>query len=492
MVLKHMDFKLGIALKHIGVKQRYLFTRGNRLRLRYAAPLCLAFAVSIFSFSDARSSLSFIEKNNGTVTQHIPVEEQVAMMRALGANNKGKNSAKVAEEAKPKPLEPKTVALKIKKGDTLAGILQSNGIAGTEAYHIVNAIGEHYDPRKLRAGQAIDVRFNPDKETRSHYEFAGLSMRLDALRDIKVRPDAKAENAQEIVMHAELVEKKTEIKTRAARTAIQTSIFGSASEAGIPSAVIAEMIRVYSWSVDFQRDIRSGDTIELLYEAHETKDGEVVKYGNLLYANLSVNGRAQPMYRFEMKDGTTDYFDPEGMSIRKTLMKTPIDGARLSSGFGMRRHPVLGYNKMHKGTDFAAPTGTPIYAAGDGTVVERGRKGGYGNYMRIRHNNELSTAYAHMHKFNSKATKGARVTQGQIIGYVGTTGRSTGPHLHYEVLKNNRQVNPRSINLPVGIQLAGADKDKFKSVVKTAQREYASLSRGLKFAGKVFGRENVQ
>jgi len=235
-------------------------------------------------------------------------------------------------------------------------------------------------------------------------------------------------------------------------------------------------------NIDFQRDIRKGDEIEVLYEAFETEDGEFARYGNVLYANLTVGGREYPIYRFEMDNGDVDYFEPSGISIRKTLMKTPIDGARISSGFGMRHHPVLGYNKMHKGMDFAAPTGTPIYAAGDGVVEKAGRNGGYGNYIRIRHNSKLKTAYAHLHRISSRVKPGARVKQGQIIGKVGTTGRSTGPHLHYEVLLANKQVNPRSVTLPTGEQLVGKNMDRFKWLVGHVYQQYASLSDGLKFA----------
>ena len=188
-----------------------------------------------------------------------------------------------------------------------------------------------------------------------------------------------------------------------------------------------------------------------------------------------------------MENGRVDYFGADGTSTRKTLMKTPIDGARISSGFGMRRHPVLGYTKMHKGMDFAASVGTPIYAAGDGKVEYAGRFSSYGNYVRISHNSKLKTAYAHMLRLAVKV--GARVKQGQIIGYVGTTGRSTGPHLHYEVMVNSKQVNPNSVDLPTGEQLVGKDLRRFKSFVNTVKQQYVSLSHGQKFAANTVGHE---
>jgi len=209
-----------------------------------------------------------------------------------------------------------------------------------------------------------------------------------------------------------------------------------------------------------------------------------------LFANIKTNGREKPIYRFEMDNGRVDYFGPDGTSIRKTLMKTPIDGARISSGFGYRRHPVLGYNKLHKGMDFAASTGTPIYAAGDGTVTYAARKGSYGNYISIRHNSKLGTAYAHLNKFKKGIRKGSVVKQGDVIGYVGTTGRSTGPHLHYEVLVNGVQVNPRSVKLPTGETLSGSELARFKSMVRSVDQEYASLTKGLKYAVRNDGLSN--
>jgi murein DD-endopeptidase MepM/ murein hydrolase activator NlpD len=213
-----------------------------------------------------------------------------------------------------------------------------------------------------------------------------------------------------------------------------------------------------------------------MFETMATDDGYIAKTGDILFARLTLSGREIPLYRYEMADGGVDYFGPNGESTKKTLMRTPINGARLSSGFGMRRHPVLGYSKMHRGIDFAAPTGTPIYAAGDGVVERAGRFSSYGNYIKIRHRSDLHTAYAHLSKMRVRA--GERVRQGQIIGYVGTTGRSTGPHLHYEVLVNRKHVNPRAVNLPVGQALAGRDLKRFKGHVQEVNGQYAALVKG--------------
>jgi murein DD-endopeptidase MepM/ murein hydrolase activator NlpD len=232
--------------------------------------------------------------------------------------------------------------------------------------------------------------------------------------------------------------------------------------------MVSELIKPFSYDVDFQRDIQPGDRFEVLYERMVDEQGRAIRNGDVLAATLVVGGRSLTLYRFD-----DDWFDPNGKSVRKALLQTPIEGARLTSGFGARRHPLLGYTKMHKGVDFGAPTGTPIMAAGDGVVEKADWFSSYGKYVRIRHNGTYSTAYAHMSRINVRA--GQKVKQGQVIGAVGTTGRSTGPHLHYEVLVNNKQVNPKSIKLPVGRTLAAAELKKFRQTVAQVEKQVASL-----------------
>jgi len=236
---------------------------------------------------------------------------------------------------------------------------------------------------------------------------------------------------------------------------IENNLSSAAKDAGLPMPVLLEMIRIFSFDVDFQRELQPGDSFEVLYEALFEEDGRLAKTESVLYASLTLSGRRLDMYGFTPKSGADGFFDPEGQSVRKTLMRTPVDGARLSSRFGMRRHPIQGYSRMHQGIDFAAPRGTPIYAAGDGVIESAGRNGGYGKYVRIRHNSTYKTAYAHMSRIAKRARRGKRVRQGQVIGFVGSTGRSTGSHLHYEVLRQGRQVNPLKIKLPSGEKLEG-------------------------------------
>ncbi len=479
--------KQQLALHKIApLRQRYWVTRDNRLRFRYVTGIAVIALVSIVSLVGAPSS-SFAVRNSGqTMLANIePAAHDPIGVAAFGELDEPLASAsdtvntivssgiRKASLAIKKADRPLFKELEVQSGDTVAGLLQNAGLDGKEAYKAVKALGEYYDVRKVKSGQKIDVYFkNADDEA---LEFAKMTMKIDPVKEIIVVPSEDGYSAK-------IDEKELFARKYARKAKIQTSLYGSAARASIPSSVIANMIKIYSWNIDFQRDIRKGDEIEVLYEAFETEDGEFARYGNVLYANLTVGGREYPIYRFEMDNGDVDYFEPSGISIRKTLMKTPIDGARISSGFGMRHHPVLGYNKMHKGMDFAAPTGTPIYAAGDGVVEKAGRNGGYGNYIRIRHNSKLKTAYAHLHRISSRVKPGARVKQGQIIGKVGTTGRSTGPHLHYEVLLANKQVNPRSVNLPTGEQLVGKNMDRFKLLVGNVYQQYASLSDGLKFA----------
>jgi murein DD-endopeptidase MepM/ murein hydrolase activator NlpD len=253
----------------------------------------------------------------------------------------------------------------------------------------------------------------------------------------------------------------------------------------VPQNVTAELIKLFSWDVDFQRDLRPGDGFETLYDELSLADGSgEVRGSDLLYAALTLSGNVLGAYRFELEGGV-EYFDRNGKSLRKFLLRTPVDGARISSGFGMRMHPILGYSLMHKGVDFAAPIGTPIYAAGDGRVLVAGRNGGYGNYVRIRHNGDYSTAYGHMLRFASGIAPGRRVSQGQVIGYVGTTGRSTGPHLHYEVLRDDAQINPMSVKQAPDTQLAGADLRRFQQEVDRIDRLRARLAHDTLIASRV-------
>ena len=245
------------------------------------------------------------------------------------------------------------------------------------------------------------------------------------------------------------------------KSVINNNLYSSAIQSGIEPNIIIEFARIFGFEVDFQRDIRKGDWFELLYEKFEDDNERVRDTGKIIYASMFVNGEEINLYHFKDKN-SDDFFNIKGQSITKSLMKTPINGARLSSSFGMRKHPILGYNKMHRGTDFAAPSGTPIMASGSGTITRARWCGGGGNCVKIRHNSTYETIYAHMKSFAKGIKEGKKVKQGQIIGYVGSTGMSTGPHLHYEVVVNGKKVNSQRLKLPSGKKLKGEARKDFE------------------------------
>ncbi len=344
----------------------------------------------------------------------------------------------------------------VRSGDTMMNLLTDLGIDRREAYYAIEAFGEVFDPRRLRVGHEFNVAY----ETIEPVEQGSADDELRLLNiSLRTAPDQEVivhwdEEAEDYISEARAID--LEERFTRAYGSIDSSLYMAANELGVPDAMTIGMIRIFSHSIDFQRDIRTGDEFEVYYSQRFDDTGDAVMNGDIMFASMTTRGRTQSLYRFTAPDdGLTDYFNEEGQSVRAFLMRTPIDGARITSGFGARRHPVLGYNRMHKGVDFGAPTGTPIYAAGNGTVVRASVFGSYGNYVRIRHANGYETAYAHMSAYGPGIRSGVRVEQGQIIGYVGATGRVTGAHLHYEVLLNDEQVNPRTIDLPSGRQLEG-------------------------------------
>ena len=360
--------------------------------------------------------------------------------------------------------------LSVGHGDTLMDILVRNKVPREEAYSAIQALSKVYNPRELKDGRAITVFYHHDPAI-ADPKFSGLRIERDTVNSVVVnRAD---DGSFKVNQEAKTVHREM----KAVRGKIDNSLYVDAQAQGMPDYVILDLLKLYSFGVDFQRELQTGNSFEVLYEQYVTDDGSVVpNKGNIVYAKLALNDRVLPLYRYEDSAGEVEYFDPTGSSAKKPLMKTPIDGARISSGFGMRFHPVLGYNKMHKGIDFAAPRGTPIFAAGDGTIEKAGKFSSYGNYVRIRHRAGLETAYAHMQGFHGGIRPGSRVKQGQVIGYVGTTGRSTGPHLHYEILIAGKQVNPASVKLAGGRSLAGKDLKSFKQIVGDRDAEFAKAA----------------
>ncbi|MBY6265794.1 M23 family metallopeptidase [Azospirillum sp. 412522] len=370
------------------------------------------------------------------------------------------------------PVDRQT--LSIGRGDTLMDLLATAKVPTNDAHDAVAALREVYNPRRLQVGQHVTVLFEPRRG--GSRKFVGFEFAPDPLRSVSIA--RKGETG----FTSSQTEKPVTRKPVAAQGVIRSSLFEAGAQAGVPISVMMAFIQNFSYDVDFQRDLQPGDHFEILYEKLVTAEGTQAGEGELLYASLTLSGDDMPIYRFKTRDGRIDYYNGDGESIRRALLRTPIDGARITSGFGMRHHPILGFSKMHKGVDFGAPTGTPIYAAGRGTIEMAERSSSYGNYVRIRHNTEISTAYAHMSRFAKSIQRGARVDQGDIIGYVGTTGRSTGPHLHYEVLKAGHQVNPRSVDLPTGEKLEGRELQAFQQARRSIEKMFDDSRGGMQLA----------
>ena len=361
--------------------------------------------------------------------------------------------------------------VQVSRGETLSDIVNRAGVSGKERASAIKSLKKVFKPSRLRQGQSVSVTFqtNPEILSDARHTSPGNFLELSLLPDFAHIVVVKKNGDDDFSAS----HKQRQLKTRHVRAShtIYQSLFMAGKKVKVPNSVLSELIRLYSWDVDFQRDIRSGDSFELMYEQYSDAQGKLVHNGDVIYASLELSGKDLAIYRHTTANGDVGYFNKTGQSTKKELMRTPIDGARLSSGFGRRKHPVLGYNKMHKGLDFAAPRGTPIYAAGNGTIKYAGRKGAYGNFVLIRHNATYSTAYAHMKRINT--AKGRRVKQGQVIGYVGTTGRSTGPHLHYEIRRSGRQVNPLKVKLPSGRKLMGQELTSFQSTREKIEAQYA-------------------
>jgi len=361
-----------------------------------------------------------------------------------------------------------TKTVTIKAGDTLSDVLQGSGIDRSVTLDVVEAVKQVYNPRRLQSGQDLTLNFIDDPKTEDR-RLDELTFELSPGESVAVaRTDDGTYNARKI-----MAETHREI-TRYDGT-ISSSLSAAAGEAGVPQKILNAMVNMFSFDVDFQRDIQKGDSFSVMFEQVVTKDGRVVSTEGIRVASMTLSGSPLKLYSFKHSDGFVDFYNERGEGVRKALLRTPINGARLTSGFGMRQHPILGYSKMHQGIDFGAPTGTPVFAAGDGVIEKREVFGGYGNYVRVRHSGGYATAYAHLSRFGQNIQVGKRVRQEQIIGYIGTTGRSTGPHLHYEILRDNRQVNPMKVKFPSSLKLEGTTLARFKEIRSIADRQYAEL-----------------
>lgn len=494
-VWKDALFKV-LGMMH--VKTRYVLTRDNRLRLRYVASAVAGVALITGMYaggaiqpnkedinavemvagiepeagiSEAGPILSYV-MNPQSAARNMFSEEALNTHRDSAGQIRRDPNVKQSVELAERSAESESPAaeerrIEIGKGDTLAGLLTNAGIEFAEAQDVVTQVAKYFSMKNLRPGQVFNVTLEP-ADTDTGYQLAALTFSPDPLKTIEVSRDDNGD------IVSELNEKEIKKQREARQMVIDGSVYSSADRADLPDRVTANAIKLFSYAVDFQRDIKAGDKLDVLYDSYKTQDGYVAKTGEIVYAKLKVGGREYALYRYESSGGKVDYYTADGKSIRQStgLMRTPVAYGRVSSGFGARVHPVLGYTKMHKGVDFASPVGTAIYASGDGVIERAGRFSTFGNYVRIRHSSKISSAYAHMSRFGKGIRPGMKVKQGQIIGYVGTTGRSTGPHLHYEVLVNNVQVNPSSVKFSGDNTLQGKDLNNFKRNVRALGEEY--------------------
>lgn len=454
--------------KNIGSNPRY---KHRLLALGYATAVTFAFVLSLTNNNSVKASVSRTDKFDYLMLENT-IQEGSVLPEVIYPENSVENIKSLYDMVNYGNRE-KTVEneIEISKGDTLISILSELGLDYNEAHSIYLTLKKVYDPRNLRIGQKINVNTTIDPKENT----------LLSLNSITISPSLgkrfvlEKNEADEYEVRTEQDELLDEINS--ASGDISGTLSGSMQKQGVPSRTIANFINIFSYSVDFSRDLRKGDKFEIIYENQITPDGELVKSGNILYAALQLRKDKIALYRFEDAKGNVDYYTEKGYAMKKTLDRKPMSfkQARISSPFGRRFHPILKKYKVHWGVDYAAPKGTKIYAGGDGVVQMAKYNGSYGNYVKIRHNSEYSTAYGHMWKFAKGIRPGVRVKQGQVIGYVGSTGRSTGPHLHYEVLQNGKRVNPLKIKAAAGENLKGQQLATFKKNVAMLKETHKNM-----------------
>jgi murein DD-endopeptidase MepM/ murein hydrolase activator NlpD len=413
-------------------------------------------------------------------TQPAPAGDLDAALAAEDAEDNGEAAG----------IETRTFTLESRS--TLAGLLEDAGVPNADANAAVTALAKVFNIRSTKAGQSFQLTFQlppeavplppdttpgviniplPNQDAADDADPNGIvtpatPTPVGRLLSIAFSPSVEhnitVSRAADGSFGANDVVKQLVQHHHRAGATIDSSLYLAATQAGIPTDVVIEMIHMFSYKVDFQRDLKPGDSFEVYYDYYYTPEGLPAKQGNIAYAMMRTGGKEITLYRFQPDaNQPADYFDAHGENVKGMLMKTPVDGARISSGFGMRFHPVLGYTRMHKGIDFAVPVGTPVMAAGTGTVKIAGHMGGYGNYLRIDMGNGYGTAYGHLSRFAPGIHMGSRVRQGQVVAYSGNTGMSTGPHLHYEILVKGEQVNPLKVKVAEGRKLAGNELRTF-------------------------------
>jgi len=438
------------------------------------------------NLGDRISTIMGIQTSKPTVMFKSDGDNAGAELNVTGASPRsaGANVTRVTKRDplnKPTKMPYKTVS--VSDGDTLVEILTDNGAFKTDALEIVAALKPHLPTSSLKEGQKVTFALVPALRD-------GAQVMVPNTVELAIGPNQRLTiERDERGKYALLTDipSDDDADQRRAQAKIKKSLYLAARNQGIPDNIIVDMMRIHSYDVDFQREVRIGDSFEVFYG--DENSGKKSKSGAVLFSSLTLSGNTKNYYRFKTTDDNiVDYYDDRGRSAKKFLIRNPVNGARLTSGFGMRLHPILRYRKMHTGVDLAAPRGTPIKAAGNGVVIKKGGASGLGNYIKIRHANGYMTAYAHMSKYGPGVKLGKRIRQGQIVGYVGSTGRSTGNHLHYEVLLNKKPVNPMRIKVPTGRQLTG----KMLTLYKKQKTKIDTLRRNAPVATRVAAAREAQ
>lgn len=455
---------------------RLVVKRRNKhkvIALGYAGAIAIAFILSLTNNSNVNASIAPTDSINYIILENalddsLQQEVSPSLYPAKSIENIRSLQDMVEVEEKEQHLEKELV---VQKGDTFISLLTDLGMSYNDAHSIFTTLKKVYNPASLRIGQKLHVSLTQDTQTNA----------LISLDSLVIEPKVghryilEKNDQNQYIAKAEKDELLEEVNS--ATGTISGSLSVSMRKQGVPGKIVAKFSNLFGAAVDFRRDVRNGDKFEVIYENHITPSGEVVKTGNIIYAGLILRKDKLELYRFTDSKGNVDYYNEKGLAMKRTLHRKPLafQNARISSPFGKRRHPILKRVIIHWGVDYAAPKGTAIYAGGDGVVQVAKYNGGYGNYIKIRHNSEYSTAYGHMQRFAKGIRPGVRVKQGQVIGYVGSTGRSTGPHLHYEVVKNGRRVNPLKIKAAAGENLKGNNLKKFKTQVAEIKKAYNTM-----------------
>jgi murein DD-endopeptidase MepM/ murein hydrolase activator NlpD len=372
----------------------------------------------------------------------------------------------------PAMLDPHTESYIMRRGDTLSDLLERAGLDHSTVSNVIDAVHTVYNPKRMQVGQSVDVTYQAPALAAVDRAPTALTFAVAPGQRVAVERQLDGAYAAKSIVAA------THHESLRVEGVIDSTLFEAAEQQHLPADVLTAMVQLFSYDVDFQRDLQKGDRFSILFDREVTNDGQAVRNLGIRYASMTVGGSPLELYAFN-DDGTVQYYNAKGEGIRKALLRTPVNGATLTSGFGMRHHPILGYTLMHRGVDFGAPIGTPIMAAGDGVIDKREASSSYGNYLRIRHGSGYWTAYAHMSRYGAGMTVGRHVHQGEVIGYVGQTGRATGPHLHFEVLRNLEQVNPITVKFPAQETLTGADLARFQATRASILREFAEKKDGI-------------